>query len=415
MSAVIMESNASGISVWKTRWIYILVFLFPIAGVSVSHWYTTIFALLAFTALWDVFRSRDHAPLLKDEKIWLICCVGFFGSFLLSAVVNGWDEGQTRSIEVDIRYLFAVPLYLMLRRFPAAGRFFLAGVTLAAIALAAQVYYDMEVLHKLRAEGFYSPNLLGPVAALVAVWLLCGFRLWDRMKWVLPALVLVALYAVVMSGSRGAYLGLLVMCVLWVSIVSQSWWRWLVLGLLGGSVVGAYYGSDFVRDRTDQVVGEVVVYFQSENVKDIYIPGAGERFEMWKVAMRAFFESPLVGVGNKHFNNYAQKYVREGIANPVTARHGHAHNAYLQMLMSRGVVGATFFLGMLFYPLYFFAKTYHVSPGTALLGVTHVVGFAMFSLTDASTFIMGNFTSIFVLCMAIFMTWHVSRLQGAKR
>lgn len=399
---------------WKARWIYALVFLFPIAGVSLSHWYTTIFSLLAFTALWDMFRTQDQEPLLKDEKIWLICCAGFFGSFLLSAVVNGWDDGQTKSIEVDIRYLFAVPLYLMLRRFPAAGRYLLAGVALSAIALGAQSYYDMNVLHLYRAQGFYSPNLLGPVAALEAVWILCSTNAWPRLRWGAPLLVMAALYAVEMSGSRGAYLGLLAMALLWATLAVKRGWRIVMVGLVLLGAAGVYYQSVYVKQRIDQVTDETVNYLESDNPIALVVGSAGARFELWQVGWRAFLESPIVGVGNKHFHHYASKYVEAKEANPEVLNHGHPHNAYLEALMSRGLIGFVFFAGMLFYPLYYFIKSYRKSPATALLGMTHVVGFAVFSITDASTFIMGNFTSIFLLCLSLFLAWHVSRLREAN-
>lgn len=415
MSVVIMESSVSGISAWKARWIYALVFLFPIAGVSVSHWYTAIFALLAFTAVWDVLRSGERVSLLKDEKIWLLCCVGFFGSYLLSATVNGWDYGQFKAMEVDVRYLFAVPLYLMLRRFPGAGKYLLAGVALSAIALAAQAYYDIETLHLPRAQGFYSPNLLGPVAALIAVWLLCSMQIWPRWKWVLPAFVLVSIYAVMQSGSRGAYLGLVVVTLLWAILGVKRHWRWVMPGLVAIGAVAVYYESTYVQQRVDEVANETVVYFEAENQAQRIMGSAGARFELWQVGWLIFQESPLVGVGSKHFNERAHKYVSAGLVAPAAVEHHHAHNAYLDVMVSRGLIGFVFFAGMLFYPLYFFVRTYRASPETALLGITHVVGFAVFSLTDASTFIMGNFTSIFLLCMAIFMTWHVSRLPGAKR
>lgn len=412
MSAVIMESSISGISAWKTRWVYVLVFLFPIAGVSVSHWYTTIFALLAVTALWDVLRSRERAHLLKDEKIWLVCCAGFFGSFLLSALVNGWDVGQQKSLEVDIRYLLVVPLYLMLRRFPGAGKYLLAGVALAAVVLASQAYYDMEVLHKYRAEGFYSPNLLGPVAALVAVWLLIAIRLLPRWSWGMVIVVLgAALYAVVMSGSRGAYLGLLAMGLLLAVFGTKRVWRIVAVVLVPMVAVGSYYGSDYVKQRVDEVTHETVVYVTAKTPSERILGSAGARFELWRAAWYSFQEAPLLGIGKKHFNDYVREYITEGRIDPSLILHHHAHNAYLDTLVSRGLIGFAFFTGMLFYPLYFFAKTYNDSPLTALLGMTHIVGFAVFSLTDASTFIYGNFTSIFLLCLAIFMTWHVNRLQ----
>jgi O-antigen ligase len=395
----------------KERVIYALVFLFPIAGVSVSHWFTAIFTVLVFMALWEAPRWRRQEPLLKSEKIWLVCCAGFFGSFLISALVNGWDVGQTKSVEVDIRYLLVVPLYLMLRRFPKAGIYLLMGCAVAAVALAAQSGYDKLILGLPRAEGFYSPNLLGPVAALVAVWLMAGRGLLPRLKWAVPLLAVAAMYAVLMSGSRGGYLGLLAMVVLWVVLISRSYQRLIALFVVGVIAAAGYSWSGIVKERVDTAAHETSTYLEAENPDALPLGSITWRFEIWKVATKAFLESPVVGVGNKHYNIYSKKYADLGEINPAAVSDGHAHNAYFEVLMSRGMVGFIFFAGMLFYPLYLFARTYRASPATALLGMTHVVGFAIFSLTDASTFVMGNFTAIFLLCMSLFMVWHLDRVK----
>lgn len=399
----------------KERVVYALVFLFPVAGVSVSHWFTAIFTILVFMALWELPRWRQQEPVSKSEKIWLVCCAGFFGSFVLSALVNGWDAGQTKSIAIDIRYLLVVPLYLMLRRFPKAGVYLLMGCALAAIALAVQAGYDMMVLNKERAEGFYSPNLLGPVAALVAVWLVVGRELLLRLTWAIPVLVMAALYAVLMSGSRGGYLGLVAMLVVWAMLISRGYQRILAVGVVVALTAGSYFGSAMVRDRVDIAARETVACLIANGSPDCPMGSSiGIRFVIWTVATKAFLESPIVGVGNKHYSIYSKKYADQGLISQAMVSDGHAHNAYFEVLMSRGVVGFIFFAGMLFYPLYLFIRTYRASPATASLGGAHVVGFAVFSLTDASTFVMGNFTAIFLLCMSLFLIWHLERVKQSE-
>ena len=158
-------TTLSKLARFKEWVVYGLIFLFPIAGVTVQHWFSAIFVLLSLISLWDLIKYRGKRPtLFKPEKIWLWFCAGFFITFMVSGLVNGWGHLQTRYLGVDIRYLLVVPLYLMLRQYQYAWRYLLAGLLLAPLCLAGQAYYDEFELHLPRAQGFYSPNLLGPLA-----------------------------------------------------------------------------------------------------------------------------------------------------------------------------------------------------------------------------------------------------------
>lgn len=400
---------------FKEWLVYGLVFLFPIAGVSVQHWFSSIFVLLVLISLWDLVKYWGRrSELFKEEKIWLWLCVGFFLSFVISGLVNGWGKPQTRYLGVDIRYLLVVPLYLMLRQYPYAWRYLLAGLFFAAIVLAGQAYYDVFESNMYRAQGFYSPNLMGPVAALVALWLISSWRLWGVTRWLLPVFVLAALWAMAMSGSRGAYLGLLAMLLVWLVVCIKGWWRLPALAVILAIPVVAYNSLPSVKQRVDVAVSEVGSYFEQLEQDEHYTGGSAVRFEMWRGGWMVFEESPVLGIGRGNYTEVVQRYVEEGKLPAAVAQHGHAHNAYIDVLMSRGLIGFVIFLGMLFYPLYFFWKTRKISPGTAIFGILQVVGYAVFSLTDASTFIMGNFTAIFLLCMTVFFSWHTAKVY-AKR
>jgi len=410
-----LENSAQPLaSVWKERLVCGLVFLFPIAGVSLHHWFSAIFSILFLISLWDLFRVKGGVPLFREERIWLWLCAAFFGAYLLSSTVNGWGELQVKHLGVDVRFLAVVPLYLMLRRYKSAEQWFLAGVALAAVVLAGQAYYEAAMLGKPRAEGAYSPNLLGPVAALVALWLLACWRRFGRLRWLLPLLVPVALYAVAMSGSRGAYVGLIVMALVWVAMYIRGWWRAPVLLLVLAIPLAAYHFIPSVKYRVDDAVSNVDVYIIHVEEGRHGAPGSAIRFEMWRAAWMVFKESPIVGVGPWDYQEAVKEHVGEKGLPELVAEHGHAHNAFVNTLASRGLVGFTIFMGMLFYPLYYFFKTRRRAPQTAILGILHVVGFAVFSLTDASTFIMGNFVAIFLLGMTLFLSRHVAMVHAQE-
>ncbi len=101
----------------------------------------------------------------------------FFLAFVVSALINGWGHVQNRELAVEIRYLLVVPLYLMLRQYVYAWRYLLAGLFFTAIYLAGLAYYDVYELGRVRAQGEYSPNIMGPLAALTAFWLMSSWHL----------------------------------------------------------------------------------------------------------------------------------------------------------------------------------------------------------------------------------------------
>ncbi|OGT19796.1 MAG: hypothetical protein A2V90_00775 [Gammaproteobacteria bacterium RBG_16_57_12] len=384
-----------------------MLFLFPVAGVSVSHWFTAIFFLLGLISVWGLFKRNDHRPLQREERIWLCLCLGFFISFLISALINGWTPLQTRRLDVDARFLFIIPMYLLLRNHAGSGHWLLMGSLAASIFLVGQAYYDVAVLSLPRAQGFYSPNLLGPVAALMALYTLIAGQKYPRLRWVAPALVMAALAAVALSGSRGAYLGLLTMLVLWAWLTFRRRASHVaIIMALTMTLATLYYCSAGMQSRVHGAIDEVAQYLQ-EGPKGEVLSGSAVRFEMWKFSGLVFLDHPIAGIGSGNYQVVVKDYVARGLIHPDVAGHGHPHNAYAEVLMSRGGIGFAIFLALLFFPLYYFFKTRGLSPHTAVLGIMHISGFAVFSLTDASTFIKGNFVAIFLVYLATFLAWHV--------
>lgn len=405
------------LTVFKERFVCGLVLLFPIAGVSVRHWFSTIFALLFFISLWDLCRSRikgeQRTPaLFREEKIWLWLCAGFFLISMFSALINGWGHMQNRALGVDIRFLLIVPLFLMLRQYPNVWRYFIAGVVLTSLVLAGQAYCDIYSIGLVRAQGVYSPNLMGPVAAVVAVWLLCSWRILGLVRWVVPVLAVAALYAVVLSGSRGAYIGVFFMGLAWAVFYIRGYWKLAAVALVFVVPATTYHYVPSVKERVDVAVAEVDRYFvELEKGNHLADGAANVRLEMWRAGWLIFQQDPVIGIGRGNYTEAVTPFVKAGALPAQVSHHGHAHNAYLDVLISRGAIGLIIFLGMLFYPLYVFLSTYKLSPESALLGIVQIVGFSIFSLTDASTFIKGNFVSVFLLCLSVFFTWHMRKIK----
>ncbi len=400
---------------WRERIVYALLFLFPILGVSLDHWFSGIYVsifLISLTALYQ----RQGEVLFLEERLLLYFISAYFLTFIISSLVNDWTAQQTRYLGVEIRYLAIIPVYLMLRNYRQSGRWLLRGMMVAAIVVAAQAYFDVYVENLSRATGGYSPNLIGPFAAMIAAWLLIQWKFHHDRRWLLLPLFAGALFAVALSGSRGAYLGLAVMMLLVVVMSLASWQRYASVAVVIIGLVGVYSTVSVVKERVDFAIDETSTYFVNEASGDSSqrITSTSTRLEMWRFSGMAFWDAPLFGMGRGNYAEVAHEYARAGKVRSDVADSAHPHNAYVEALLSRGVVGLAAFLLMILYPLYYFISTRRQATYTALLGTVHITGLMVFSLTDASTFIKGNFVSIFLLYLAVLFSWHVRCVREAK-
>lgn len=399
-----------GVMNWKDRVAYLLLFLFPVAGMSVRHWISAIFTFLVLLSFGYIFK-KSHA-LAKEEKVLLWILAAFFIVFVISALANGWTERQSKYLGVEVRYLLAVPAYLMIRQLPDACKWVLRGCIIGGIVLGAQAYYDTEILQWERATGIYSPNLMGPFAVLVAFWMLVKLNeeqgsIYMRLLYMVSFIC--ATYAFLLSGSRGAYLGFIVISLFLFFFYVKGVKRIAFGGAIIILTVGAYNTMDIVSNRVNALFNETP-HAVVEGVE--LLDGVEARFEMWRASLLLIKENPVLGIGRGNYEFIIPGYIEKGYINKAIEYHGlgHPHNAYLEVFVSKGIVGFVVFVGMLLYPLYLFIREKRSSSGLSMLGVVLIIGFSLFSLTDASPFIKGNYSSIFLLFLTVFFSANIKML-----
>jgi O-antigen ligase len=66
--------------------------------------------------------------------------------------------------------------------------------------------------------------------------------------------------------------------------------------------------------------------------------GAAARFGMWRAGWLVFQDAPILGVIRGNYTRAAQQYVDQGRLPPGVAQHGHANNAFVDMLIAGGLV-----------------------------------------------------------------------------
>jgi O-antigen ligase len=78
-----------------------------------------------------------------------------------------------------------------------------------------------------------------------------------------------------------------------------------------------------------------------------------QRFEYWRVGWSLFKAHPLIGVGTGDVNDEYMKQYRKDKSELIYKFRDRAHNQYLTILISFGILGFLLFIGSLFTPLFY--------------------------------------------------------------
>ncbi|MFV1985267.1 MAG: O-antigen ligase family protein, partial [Thiohalomonadales bacterium] len=124
------------------------------------------------------------------------------------------------------------------------------------------------------------------------------------------------------------------------------------------------------------------------------------RFEMWRSGKYFISENPILGYGPNEYANEIQILIDKKLINSV-AKASHPHNAYFMELFSKGILGLIAMLLVLYYPAYYFIKLSKVKPFESTLGLSVVIAFTAFSLTESAAFNNNNFSSMMLIYLSI--------------
>lgn len=409
-----------GKSAFSEKALFALLFLFPILSLSVRHWLSGVFTLIVMLSLYYAWHSLKS--LQREEKI-LFAIFGFyFFSILLSSTVTGWGEHSYHRLGTEMKYLAFFPFYLYVRQHPVAWQGLIMTIPLGGIVMGLQAIHDTYFSGIGRANGIYGPIIFGDLAVLLAIFSLI-FALTNRAKfWVginLLAAVM-AMLAVIYSGSRNAWLAAIVSLVILPFLIGTRTTIWRVsggyVGILAVTVIMIICTPYSITSRFGVATGEFKSYFHHNlSMTDQKIDGTsvGERLEMWRSSLVIIKNNPLLGVGPGNLPEKINQ-LPDHDTPKSKIRAGHVHNAYFEMMGTLGILGFSALLLMLFYPLYVFVNNRHHDQRIASLGIVLMSGFMIFSLTEVP-FIHDNFSSIFLTFLSVFFAWIMHAKYSSTR
>lgn len=204
-----------------------------------------------------------------------------------------------------------------------------------------------------RLGGWIHPIQTGAWCAAAMCWYVSGIMTGrGRLRWVLPAGLLLAALGLLATQSRGPWLAAAIAlpaALLIITLRRPESWRaavlLLVLGLLGAAAAWPFAG-DAVSDRVQQAVED----YQSAREDDVYHTNVGLRIGQWRWTWDIFTSHPVVGVGAGGFPDAQarQPLFREALqrrpdkADKMTRDHPHSTTLYI--LATTGAIGGVIVL-----------------------------------------------------------------------
>jgi putative inorganic carbon (hco3(-)) transporter len=299
-------------------------------------------ALLLIVSVLLRYRAVDR-PRLAASPVNL-AVLALFASVWLSVPGAYWKGGAflaaidfTKTILI---YFVTTALLVKPERLRLFLWTFFAGTVFVALTMLRNKFagggtYVTEGVQRAGAVGAFLANPNDAAAALLAG-LPLPFYLWSATKdWrarvaLLGCLVLM-LVALMSSGSRGGFLGL-------ITIAAVYWWKserkaaTAAVLILGAALFWGFAPEDY-RGRMDSIL-----HHQTD-------ASAQSRIEGWRIARAMFWRQPLTGVGPANFVPARAAWFATGNA---FADWMDVHSLYYQTLSELGTLGSLSLLAFLF-------------------------------------------------------------------
>ncbi|MCL2429306.1 MAG: O-antigen ligase family protein [Alphaproteobacteria bacterium] len=369
-----------------------LLFLYPILLLAVREGVNFCFALLVVLALWCLTTGRAS---FRDLNRGEIAYAAAMASLVIATALSQTWHWHFRSAPYDdaIRYLLAVPVYLMLRSStPRTLASLQYGIPLGAITAALLVLPQLPLDNGARASTPYMDAIrFGDLALALGVLSITSVDRADSARLVALKIAgaAAALFASIESGTRGGWIALPLVALAWWLLRGRGRWSWrpaaALVGLLTVLAVVSYFFVGKVHDRMVAFSTDVVSLFHADLDTSL-----GLRLQIWRVAIDLFAENPVFGVGPDEFKNSILKFFDLAVITREAAHTGSAevHSQILLHAVSLGIFGVVAIVSIYIVPLVLFIRAATASFGAApfvrsaaVMGGCFVISFLVFGLT----------------------------------
>lgn len=347
--------------------------------------------LLSTAWLWRKGLSAFYAANASAIRLVFIAFVGYFLVSLARLLVFHQD---LHMLDGPSRMMFALSCIGFVGFLRPPIRWFWLGLCIGTIGASAIGVWQWLALGMDRVEGFtHHPITFGDLSVAMGVMSLCAWSEFrnSRLAFLPVVAMLCGVLASIVSGSRGAWLGLLLVLLPLLRYGTAVHGKRLAYGVgaaLAFSAVAYAVPATEIARRVNDAVSEVQRYTATRDATT----HIGVRLDLWRASLMMIAEHPLIGVGRDEFHPALLELARQGrVQQSPALLYSSSHNDVLNTLATGGLVDFSFLMLMYGAPLTFFWKTLHsgaANSAPALAGLLLVICFIGFGLTDVMFWLM---------------------------
>ena len=294
-----------------------------------------VFSLICiYSLVCDAWVKRFRWSVYDAVVIWLLCCRPL--AVLLNMLIH--SEFDWAELDNPARFLYAIPVYLILRVTPGVNLYKALTEGLVVAALGGAIIAAWEIFSVGgRAEGVYNnPISFGNVMAITSC-MLMGVAFAEAnplRRAIFITSSILSLAGVMVSQTRGSLL--IFGSLFFVLVASDNRLRNLALLLLG-PIVGvliAWYLD--LSHRFVSAIEGAKCWFSSGSICD---GSVSIRLETFYVAVNIWLENLWFGVGVGNTIGAFEKAISSGASAPGFRVFDHAHNELIGILLEQGLLG----------------------------------------------------------------------------
>lgn len=365
---------------------------------SLTLFFTTTAALvgLAFSAIgiYIFFKERPTFHFVGNFPRESSVLLSLFCMALVLIVLNIYHQERWGTYHLPNAILLLLPAFIALAHIKSSPKVLWAGGALGALIACSIATFEIVWLNAERA-GYWTHNPIpfGSISMCLAAASIIGYQSEQKMwRWVnLLALsgLLAGVVAAVLTGSKGCLLALPVLAYLVHIKVIQPMMiprAWQLLSSLLVLTFIAYFAKDsFLAARTIEAINGALNWFTNGQVVE---GSVGPRLELIRFAFEAGMINPITGIGRDGMLSMLLASGSNGAYDPLIAQLHTIHNEFLNIWVTKGVLGLLAMIAVYGLSLWFFwriRKDTNIDiRNIGLMGISLCLMYLIFGLTEVA-------------------------------
>ncbi|MDO4962884.1 MAG: O-antigen ligase family protein [bacterium] len=189
-----------------------------------------------------------------------------------------------------------------------------------------------------------NPNFFGTLIDIVIGFVSCKYLIEKKTKWYLIPLIILFFVCLINSQSTGpfiSYIALVLFLIIYLSIKKKLVLKKLIylLLILISTYISIYYLNTLLFKASEDKNITYDDVCEMCNIKTTVKTGGNSRLTIWKNSLSIVKNNYLVGVGYDNFYLVYKDNLDDVNFNGVKIIVDKAHNTYLNMLVSSGILG----------------------------------------------------------------------------